>query len=53
MIDLMNLTSQIVEAGCSITFIKERMTFNGMNKDDPFLTLQRNIIAPLPNLSAT
>jgi DNA invertase Pin-like site-specific DNA recombinase len=45
MIDLVNLTEQIVEAGCSVHFVKERMTFDGTNKDDPFLKLQRNLLA--------
>jgi DNA invertase Pin-like site-specific DNA recombinase len=45
MIDLVSLTSQIVDTGCTLHFVKERMTFDGTNKDDPFLTLQRNLMA--------
>lgn len=45
MIDLIDLTNQIVEAGCSITFLKEGMTFDGSSKDDPYLNLQRNMMS--------
>jgi DNA invertase Pin-like site-specific DNA recombinase len=45
LLDLLNLTEQIIQNGCSLHFVKEKLAFTASNKDDPFLQLQYRMLA--------
>jgi len=45
--DLLSIVSEIIDKGCTISFHKENLTFNGSDKKDPFKDLMLTMLGAI------